>query len=125
MMKGFRKIAWIFTAVNGFLAVLMGAAATHWFASFLSVTDIKRIETAATYQIYHSLAILALLLAYECKNTLKVKVSISLFMLGIVLFSASLYAYSLVHLKLLVYITPFGGFAFMFGWLSLAFVIKK
>ncbi len=125
MTNNFRKITWIFTAISGFSAVFMGAAAAHWLGKILEPTDIIRIEKAATYQMYHSLGLLALLLSHECKGELKVKIPVIFFIVGIILFSGSLYAYSFSNFRPLVYLTPIGGFSFMFGWLSLALVIRK
>lgn len=125
MIQKYKKFAWIFLATSGFSAVLMGAAAAHWLVRTLEPNDIIIIKKAATYQMYHSLALLALLLAYECKNELKVKLPVLFFIVGIILFSGSLYAYSFTHFKPLVYITPLGGFSFMFGWVSLSFVRGK
>ena len=119
------KLLWVFTAVSGFIAILMGAAAAHWLEATLDMTDIARIEKAATYQIYHTLALLALVIGAEARPTGRVRWPALLFMLGIILFSGSLYLYSFTHLRFLVYITPLGGVSFMAGWLALLCLLRK
>lgn len=118
-MSARAKILLIFIALSGFSAVLMGAAAAHWLQAVLRVEDISRINTAATYQIYHSLALLGLLALSQLQYSWRFGVTALFWVSGILLFSGSLYAYSFTHLMVLVYITPVGGLCFMLGWLSL------
>lgn len=121
-----QKTLWIFIGMSGFIAVLMGAAAVHWLATTMDQADIVRVEKAATYQMYHTLVLLALA-ACGLTEKCRMKWPVIIFALGIILFSGSLYAYSFTHIKALVYITPMGGVAFMLGWLLLARVgfVKK
>lgn len=97
----------------------MGAAAAHWLAASLDAGDIIRIEKAATYQMYHTLALLGLGVWMRAEPARKLTLPALFFILGIVLFCGSLYAFSFLHLHWLVYVTPFGGTAMMAGWLSL------
>ena len=122
-MKLNSRLIAIFTGLSGFLAVLMGAAAAHWLAAIIAVEDLARIEKASTYQIYHTLALLALLPLLEARPSLTR--SAVAFMVGIILFSGSLYAYSFSHWHPLVFITPLGGLSFMAGWLYLAIALSK
>lgn len=110
----------IFAGISGFAAVLTGAAAAHWLSGTLGPEDLARIEKAASYQMYHTLALLAAIAIAQTNPALRLHWSARLFMTGIVLFSGSLYAYSALHWKPLVFVTPLGGLAFMAGWLSLA-----
>ena len=113
------KKVWIFIALSGALAVVMGALSAHLLKSVLAAADISRIQTAATYQIYHTLVLLVLVIYYQSKPLSQLKHSIWLFILGIVLFSGSLYAYSFSHIHSLVYLTPIGGMLLIVAWLSL------
>ena len=113
------KKVWIFIALSGALAVVMGALSAHLLKSILAVADISRIHTAATYQIYHTLVLLVLVIYYQSKPLSQLKHSIWLFILGIVLFSGSLYVYSFSHIHSLVYLTPIGGMLLIVAWLSL------
>lgn len=113
---------WIFivAGISGFLAVLAGAAAAHWLVGSLAAEDIARIDKAATYQMYHTLALLIL-----AQMPKRFRLPACLFTLGILLFSGSLYLYAFTHLKLLVYLTPLGGLSFMAGWLSISILAMK
>ena len=113
------KKVWIFIALSGALAVVMGALSAHLLKAILAAADISRIQTAATYQIYHTLVLLVLVIYYQSKPLSQLKHSIWFFILGIVLFSGSLYAYSFSHIHSLVYLTPIGGMLLIVAWLSL------
>ena len=119
------KEIWIFIAVSGALAVIMGAMSAHMLKDVLAVNDIARIQTAATYQMYHTL-LLAVLAVYYQYNPLKaIKQSGWIFALGIVLFSGSLYLYTFSKIQVMVFITPIGGLLFILGWLSLLRLAKR
>ena len=118
------KKIWIFISISGAIAVVMGALSAHLLKGILAADDISRIQTAATYQIYHTLALLVLLIYYQINPLKQIKSSIWLFVLGIVLFSGSLYAYSFSHIHSLVYLTPVGGVLLIVAWLSLLRLIN-
>jgi uncharacterized membrane protein YgdD (TMEM256/DUF423 family) len=118
MIKNTHKI-WIFIAISGALAVIMGAMSAHMLQDVLIEKDIARIQTAATYQMYHTL-VLMILSVYHQYNPLKIiSQSCALFAIGIILFSGSLYLYSFSHIHNLVFITPIGGLLLILAWLSL------
>ena len=85
---------WIFIALSGALAVVMGAMVAHMLKDILEVKDIARIQTAATYQMYHTLMIAILGGLYQFKPLKMIQQSVWIFVLGIILFSGSLYLYS-------------------------------
>ncbi|HIG89129.1 DUF423 domain-containing protein [Candidatus Thioglobus sp.] len=114
-MKNF----WIFVAISGALAVIMGAMSAHALKDSLSIEDIARIQTAATYQMYHTLIIAVLTVYYQYKPIQPIKQSSWIFAMGIVMFSGSLYAYTFSKIHAMVFITPIGGMLFILGWLSL------
>ena len=72
------------------------------------------------YQMFHALALLAV--AWACTRWPGALVLASgwLFVAGTVLFSGSLYALALTGVRGLGIVTPFGGLAFLAGWLCLA-----
>ncbi len=75
---------------------------------------------AVDYQMFHTMAIVAvaiLLGKFEGNNLFAS--SGWLFLAGIVLFSGSLYLYSLTGVKTLAMITPIGGLSFLVGWVLL------
>ena len=112
---------WILVAsVNGFLAVAVGAAATHLFAD--EPRRLALMTTGAQYAIFHALALLALAgLAGKpnAKGDRFLATAAWLFIVGTVLFSASLYLLALTEIHALVWVTPFGGIAFILGWATL------
>lgn len=104
------------------LAVAAGAFASHALREKLTERALEIFETGARYQMYHSLALLlvaVLLSRAEASQTLLIS-SGSAFLVGIALFSGSLYALSLSGIKWLGAITPLGGAAFLVGWSCLA-----
>jgi uncharacterized membrane protein YgdD (TMEM256/DUF423 family) len=107
-------------AINGLLAVAAGAAVSHLFAG--DAHRIALMSTGAQYAMYHGLALIALaaLAAKEAGAPDRfLAASGWLFLAGTILFSGSLYLLALTGLPALAQVTPFGGLAFMLGWVSL------
>lgn len=78
-------------------------------------------ETAVQYHFYHSLALLAVgVIALSQPQTVMLRSSGWLFLIGIVVFSGSLYLLSITGIRWLGAITPLGGLAFIGGWACLA-----
>jgi uncharacterized membrane protein YgdD (TMEM256/DUF423 family) len=86
-------------------------------ASWKYLQDFK---TGAEYQMYHALALLAVGLAVRGGRTRALDVAGWSFLLGIVLFSGSLYVLALSGQRWWGLVTPFGGILFLVGWASLA-----
>jgi uncharacterized membrane protein YgdD (TMEM256/DUF423 family) len=106
-------------AINGLLAVAVGAAASHLFAG--DPHRLALMTTGAQYAMYHALALLALAaLAERAKGSVFLAAAAWLFVAGTVLFSGSLYLLALTGIHALVWVTPCGGGAFMLGWIALA-----
>ncbi len=111
-------------AILGGLSVASGAFASHALREKISDRSLEIFETAARYQMYHALALLlvALLLSiYQQSEPPTLLASGWLFIIGIALFSGSLYALSLTNVKILGAIAPLGGAALIAGWGALAF----
>jgi uncharacterized membrane protein YgdD (TMEM256/DUF423 family) len=107
-------------ALSGFIAVGLGAFAAHALKERLDPATLSTFETGARYQMYHALALLAT--GWACTRWPGPFATASgwLFIAGTILFSGSLYALSLTGVRSLGAITPFGGLAFLAGWLCLA-----
>lgn len=105
-------------AVSALLAVMAGAFGAHGLRSMVSERGLEVFQTAVTYQVYHSLALIlcAMLVGFGCSHRL-VRVAAGFFLAGIVLFSGSLYLLVLTDLTGIGPITPLGGLCFMMGWL--------
>ncbi|MGB5329477.1 MAG: DUF423 domain-containing protein [Gammaproteobacteria bacterium] len=114
---------WILVAGAGLamLAVMTGAFAAHGLKHVLDADYLLVFETAARYQMYHAIAlmIVAVISTMPQFSPRWVKLAAFAFMLGIILFSGSLYLLALSGIKWLGAITPLGGVAFIFGWLAL------
>ncbi len=104
------------------LSVAGGAFASHALKNQLSDHSLEIFETGTKYQMYHALALIlvAVLLSSQENTPITMITAGSAFIIGILIFSGSLYALSLTGIKWLGAIAPIGGAAFIIGWLSLA-----
>lgn len=107
----------ILGALSGFIAVAAGAFGAHGLREHLSRDALEVWETAARYQMYHALALCAAGLLPKSRASC---IAGWAFSAGSIVFSGSLYALALSGLKGLGAITPFGGVAFLVGWLAMA-----
>lgn len=107
-------------AINGLISVAAGAFGAHGLRDKLSVRHLEVFETAARYQMYHALAIMAVAFLASRGATSMVNASGTCFLVGILIFSGSLYALALSGVDKLGMITPVGGLAMMAGWALLA-----
>lgn len=115
MLRGFLMLAAFF----GFTGVALGAFAAHGLKSLLSAEYLVIFHTGVTYQLVHTLALLGVaLLATQIPGRLVTWAGAS-FAIGILLFSGSLYLLTLTGFSKLGIVTPFGGLAFLIGWLCL------
>jgi uncharacterized membrane protein YgdD (TMEM256/DUF423 family) len=106
--------------LSAFVSVAAGAFAAHALRSRLSPESLTVFETAARYQMYHALALLAVSWAASQWPGLLPKVAGWCFVTGTILFSGSLYTLALTGIRWLGAVTPLGGVAFLAGWLCLA-----
>ncbi len=120
----------LFGAFFGLTAVILGAFGAHGLEGKISDKHIDTWKTAVDYQFYHTLALLFLATFSRAKNIF-IRLSYISFILGIVLFSGSLYlisTHSLIHvgsLSVLGPITPIGGLCFVVGWIGLLVATVK
>lgn len=105
------------------LAVAMGAFGAHGLRNTLDAYSMTVYEKAVFYHFVHALGILLVSLLART-NAISVAGQARaawLLLIGIVVFSGSLYALALSGLRILGAITPIGGLAFILGWLVLAY----
>jgi uncharacterized membrane protein YgdD (TMEM256/DUF423 family) len=107
-------------AMSGFVAVAAGAFGAHALRDRLSAEYLAVFETAARYQMYHALALLAVALLLSLRPVGTLQWAGWLFVVGTTLFCGSLYALALTGTRWLGAITPLGGIAFLAGWICLA-----
>jgi uncharacterized membrane protein YgdD (TMEM256/DUF423 family) len=112
-------------AISAFLAVAAGAFGAHALRAQLTPGQLLTFETAARYQMYHALALLAVALAATRWPGLPLKTAGWLFVGGTVVFCGSLYLLALTGVRWLGAITPLGGLLFLTGWIALAFGIAR
>jgi len=115
------KIYLLLAALNGFVAVALGAFGAHGLKQKLSADMLAVYQTGVQYHFYHTLALLAVaVLMLNVAHGNLLRWSGALFIAGIVIFSGSLYVLSVTGIRWLGAITPIGGVAFLAGWLLLA-----
>jgi uncharacterized membrane protein YgdD (TMEM256/DUF423 family) len=110
----------------GLSAVILGAFGAHALKESLTIDQLQSFETAVRYQMYH--AIVLLFVNIYDGFSIKQKNRISyLFILGILLFSGSIYVIQLTFItaKLIWFVTPLGGLFFIIGWMSMIVIFVK
>jgi uncharacterized membrane protein YgdD (TMEM256/DUF423 family) len=112
-------------SVSACLAVAAGAFGAHALKASFSPEALVTWETAARYQMYHALAMLAVGAAAQALRTTSLRVAGLLFLIGTLIFSGSLYALVLTGERWLGAITPIGGLALMAGWLTFAWAVIR
>ncbi|GAA4836279.1 DUF423 domain-containing protein [Paenibacillus vulneris] len=106
--------------ICAFLSVALGAFGAHALKTKIPADMLAVYETGVQYQMMHSLGLIAIgLIAAMLPNNKHLARAGWSMLIGIVLFSGSLYVLAVTQIKPLGAITPFGGVAFLFGWLSL------
>lgn len=121
MMKALVLIGIIY----GFLSVALGAFGAHALEGKISDNAISIWEKAVHYQMFHALTILIAgfaLLKYESSALLFAGWA---FVVGVILFSGSLYMYATTGIRMMAMITPFGGVIFLVGWILFGYAMIK
>ena len=118
-----RRLLLLACAANGFVAVALGAFGAHGLKTRLAdLPDVARRlgwwDTASHYHLLHALALGLLALAVERVPRAWVSRAGVAMLVGIVLFSGSLYAMTLSGVTALGAVTPLGGVGFLLGWAS-------
>ena len=112
------KLLWIrLTALSGAIAVMLGAFAAHSMKDSLTPQMLDIYQTGVLYHFIHTVALLGALGLPLSERSLHW--AARCFMLGIVLFSGSLYLIAVSGFSVLGIVTPIGGSAFIVGWLLL------
>ena len=120
----------IAASVSGILAVSLGAFGAHSLKNQIDSNDLHIWKTAVEYQFYHTLALIFLSTFSKFTRSF-IRLSALFFLLGILLFSGSLYLLAIKNLipslspSILGPITPIGGLFFILGWISLLLAALK
>jgi uncharacterized membrane protein YgdD (TMEM256/DUF423 family) len=113
------------------LAVALGAMGAHALKPKITPEQLSSYETAIKYQFYHGLGLLLLVSLSEKLNLKFLGYAANSFILGILLFSGSIYLLStrsingLGNISFLGPVTPLGGILFMLGWIFLLLSASK
>jgi uncharacterized membrane protein YgdD (TMEM256/DUF423 family) len=123
MNKFFLTAGALFAAI----AVICGAFGAHFLKTKLPAESLQTFETAVRYQFYHAFALLLTGIFFKEFSNPFIKWAAVFFVIGIILFSGSLYILCAVQsMRWIGMITPIGGLCFITGWLLLvAGVVKK
>lgn len=119
------RLFFIAGSLMGLVAVSLGAIGAHMLKGHLDADELRIFDVGVRYQMYHAFALFAVAWAYSKWPSTGMKISGWLLITGTILFSGSLYAYSLSGIHWLVYITPFGGITLVTGWLGMAWSVWK
>jgi uncharacterized membrane protein YgdD (TMEM256/DUF423 family) len=109
----------------GFLAVALGAFGAHALRDILSPPSLAIWHTASQYHFWHTLALGLVLVLMERHENKCLCMAANFFIIGISIFSGSLYLLALTDVRWLGAITPLGGIALMIGWFFLALSWRK
>lgn len=118
-----RKTYLITAAINGLLAVGLGALGAHALHERLLARDmLSAWQTASTFQLIHAASALAVFAwaKAEPARSKRLLGAGGLWLVGALMFAGSIYCLALGGPKSLGPITPLGGLAFMAGWGLLA-----
>lgn len=122
----------VWAALLGGLAVILGAFGAHKLKELVPMETVSTFQTGVTYQFYHVFALLAVGILYAHFPSPQLVWAGRFFLTGILLFSGSLYALTLlkatetVGLRGIGAITPLGGLFFIAGWVALLLgVLRK
>lgn len=113
-------------SLSGLLAVVFGAFGAHGLEKMVTPDTLTTFKTGVLYQFFHAFALIAAGILYHLFPKSKLfKTAGLLFLLGIFIFSGSLYLYTLTGIKTFGMITPLGGLSFIIGWALLTVTLWK
>ena len=119
----------IFLAIASFmmaLGICLGAFGAHALKSILDEHMLKIYNTGVQYQFYNTLGLFIATFIYALKpDSKKVFISLILIVVGMCIFSFSLYFLTILYMPILGAITPIGGSLLIIGWLTLTYGIVK
>jgi uncharacterized membrane protein YgdD (TMEM256/DUF423 family) len=112
------KVLLICAGLSGFVGVALGAFGAHALKASLSAEMLMVYRTGVDYQFVHTLALMiVIVLALKFPAVGLWKLSGIFFLVGIIIFSGSLYTLALSGIKVIGAITPIGGLCFLIGWM--------
>ena len=107
------------------IAVVFGAVGTHALRARLTPDQLAVYETAVRYHFYNALGLLGIGAVALTWDSSWLRWSAGLIVAGIVLFSGALYLAALGAPRLIHLLPPFGGLAWIAGWLAFAVAVWR
>ena len=112
-------------SILGFFSIVFGAFGAHaWEDYLISINKLDVFETAVKYQFYHVFFLMILGFGYDEFNQKLIKCAFYTTLIGVVLFSGSLYLLCITNNSTFGIITPFGGFSLICAWLFFLFSLR-
>lgn len=105
--------------ISGFFAVFFGAFGSHVLKASLSEKAFSVFQTANAYHFWHTLALLVVASLKITRPQKFFTASAIALLIGLFLFSGSLYLHAIYQIPVLARLAPLGGSAYMLGWLFL------
>jgi uncharacterized membrane protein YgdD (TMEM256/DUF423 family) len=106
--------------ISGGLGVALGAFGAHGLRDRVEERLLETFQTAVQYQMIHTLALLIVaIMMLQSGRNLTLDIAAGGFVVGILLFSGSLYGLVLTDLRWLGPVPPLGGLCFIAGWAAL------
>lgn len=103
-------------AVAGFTAVALGAFGAHGLKDVLNAEMMEVYRTAVLYHLVHAVVLLGTGIWLQSNSSRWLRWSATMTLVGLILFSGSLYAMTLSGVTMLGIITPFGGVSWLLAW---------
>lgn len=119
------KLFLVSAGVLAGLSVVLGAFAAHGLKNKIPENLLNAFQTGVEYQLFHSLAVILIVILAKLYPHSMWASSAGALLVGIVLFSGSLYGLALTSWKWLGPITPIGGVAFIIGWILFVLAAYK
>ena len=119
-MSGDSKLFILLGSLNAFFGVVLGAFGAHGLRDRLTPDLLTAWQTGVEYHLFHALGLLAIgIMLRLLPQSRLLRPAAWALLIGILLFSGSLYLMAVTGFRPLGVITPFGGLAFLAGWLLL------
>lgn len=118
----------MFFAIASFmmaLGIALGAFGAHGLKSILDEHMMNIYHTGVEYQFYNTLGLFAGIFIYSLKPEKRIYIALWLILIGMIIFSFSLYFLTILNMPILGAITPIGGILLIIAWLTLCYGILK
>ena len=116
-----KSVFLLLAALSAMTGVGLGAFGAHGLKNILSPELLTVYQTGVTYQMWHALGLMGIALVHhQAAESKLIYWSGWLMVIGIIVFSGSLYLLAILDLKWIGIITPIGGVSFIMAWVLIA-----